>query len=316
MSSIHCATCYPGDVKYDSSLSSSYKANGTALVVDCGYMFASGNMTSDTFHFDGLLVKNQPFLEATKVEPIGISWDDMSTIHGIIGLTPSSAGSVLNNPSPFMTMLRGNVLDHNIFSLNLREPRELMFGAVNPKLFTGDFVRIPITNKTSSYKPDALVGRWQAEARYLTLGTEPGIRMSLAGYTASFSTGSAFMFLPDRLVVDLLEDLQFEDIMMMPPSVSCEQRAYMPDLMFNLAGQNFTLTPYDYTFEWPIKQSETRCVTAIMPFGVEQYDEIILGSAFLRTFYSIFDMDTHTIGCECMAAIIWLFGFLLTFVSC
>lgn len=70
----------------------------------------------------------------------------------------------------------------------------------------------------------------------------------------------------------------------MPPSVACEQGAIMPDIRFNLAGKIFTLTPYDYTFEWPIEQSRTRCVSAIMPFGVEQYDEIVLGSAFYEPF--------------------------------
>lgn len=293
VSSVKCEGCAPGDVKYDSSRSSSFTSNGTALEVDFGYMFAGGNVTSDTFDFDGFQIKNQPFLEATTVEPIGLSWDDMSAIHGIVGLTPSSAGSVLNNPSPFMTMVKENVLDHNMFSLRLREPRELMFGALDTELFTGDLVKIPLSNKTGQY---ALTGRWQAQASYMTLGSEPGIRMSLAGYTASFSTGSAFIFLPDRLVLGLLQDLQFEEIMFMPPSVSCEKRAHMPDLTFNLAGKNFTLTPYDYTLEWPVTQSRTRCVTAIMPFGVEQYEEIVLGSAFLRAFYSVFDLDTNTLG--------------------
>lgn len=161
-------------------------------------------MTIDHFDFDGVQVKNQPFLEATTVEPIGISWDDTSIIHGVVGLTPSSAGSTFRNPSPFMSMVKEKVLDRNLFSMRLREPRELMVGAVNHELFTGHLVKIPLTNKTGRY---ALTGRWQAEADYLTLGSEPGIRMSLAGYTASFSTGSAFMLLPDRLVMDIWQDL-------------------------------------------------------------------------------------------------------------
>lgn len=295
VTSVKCENCAPGDLKYDSTRSCSSKISGTALNVDYGHIFASGNLTIDTFDLDGFQIKNQPFLEATTVQRIGLSWDDLSIIHGIAGLTPSSAGSVLNNPSPFMSMVKENVLDRNLFSMRLREPRELMFGAVNPKLFTGALVQIPLTNKPGRY---ALTGRWQAEANYLTLGSEPGIRMSLAGYTASFSTGSAFMLLPDSLVMDIWQDLQFEEIMYMPPSVPCEERGSMPDLTFNLAGKNFTLTPYDYTFEWPIKQSTTRCVSAIMPFGVEQYDEIVLGSAFLRAFYSVFDLDTATLGCK------------------
>jgi hypothetical protein len=208
-------------------------------------MFASGNVTIDTFDIDGFQVKNQPFLEAITVKQNGISWDDPSIIHGIIGLAPSIATSVLNNPSLLMTMFKENVLNQNLFSMRRREPRELMVDAVNHNLFTGDLVRIPRTNKTGRY---ALTGSWQAEASYLTLGSDPGIRMSLAGYTASFSPGVPFICLPERLIMGLLEDLQFEEIMFMPPSVSCEQRGIMPDITLNLAGENSTLTPYDYTF--------------------------------------------------------------------
>lgn len=295
MTSVDCKVCAPGDVKYESSKSTSFKSNSTALEVDYGYILASGNITLDTFNFGGYQAKNQAFLEATVVEPFGVSWDDMRAIHGIVGLTPSSAGSVLNNPSPFMTLISEEVLDRNLFSMRLREPRVLTFGALDSELFTGELVQIPLSNKTGRY---ALTGRWQAEAHYLKIGSDPGIRMSLAGYTASFSTGSAFILLPDRLVFDMWQDLQFEETMYLPPSVSCEKRAYMPDLTLNLAGKNFILTSYDYTFEWPVKQSISRCVSAIMPFGVEQYDEIVLGSAFLRAFYSVFDSDTNTLGCK------------------
>ena len=167
-----------------------------------------------------------------------------------------------------------------------------MFGAVNHERFNSELVQIPLTNKTGRY---ALTGTWQAEAGNLTLGSEPGIRMSLAGYTASFSTRSAFMFLPDQLVMRILQDLQFEEMMFLPPSVACEQLRIMPNITFNLAGKNFTLTPYDYTLQWPIEPGRTRCVTAILPFGVEQYNEIVLGSAFQQAFYSVFDLDTNTL---------------------
>ena len=112
--------CIPGDVRYDASKSCSSKNNGTALEVNYGYMFASGNMIVDTFYLDRFQIKNQPFLEATTVKPVGLSWDNIGIVHGTVGLTPSSAGSVLNNPSLFMSMVKEKVLDRNIFSMCLR----------------------------------------------------------------------------------------------------------------------------------------------------------------------------------------------------
>lgn len=281
------------DAKYDSSRSSSAKINETSLKVEYFHLSASGRMTIDTFGIFGCHIRKQSFLEATYVLSTGFVETD--TINGILGLTPSSAGSVLNNPSLFMSLIEEKVLDKNLFSMRLRKPRELIFGAVDHELFTGELVQIPLTNKTTGF---ALSGRWQAEARYLTLDSESGIRMSLAGYTASFSTGFAYMWLPKQMARDILTKLDFENHnFLMPPSVLCTRRKDMPDLTFNLAGHNFTLTPYDYTFKYPF-QGAIVCASAILPIDVEQQEEIILGSAFLGAFYSVFDLNTNTVGCK------------------
>ena len=302
VTSIECEDCQPGGVRYDASRSCSSRDNGTALEFPYVYIFASGNMTADTFYLDEFHIKNQLFLEATTVHPHGIAWDDISTIHGILGLTPSSAGSVLNNPSPFMSMVKEKALDRNIFSMCLREPRELIFGAINHERFNSELVQIPLTNRSGPY---VLTGRWQAEANYLTLGGEPGIRMSLAGYTTSFSTTSALMFLPLNIVLDICQILGFEEETFLPPTVACEKLHVMPDITFNLAGKNFTLTPYDYTLQWPMPHGETLCVSAMLPIGDEQHEEIVLGSAFLQAFYSVFDLDTNTVGCKLVLFHIW-----------
>ena len=228
------------------------------------------------------------------MQPIGSAWDDTSILHGVLGLTPSSTASTLGNPSPFESMFRQNVLDNGRFTMRLREPRELLFGTMNNEAFAGELVEVPLTNKSGRF---LLTGRWQAEAEYMALGTKPGIRYSLEGYTAAFTTRSAFMLLPDEMVFDLWQTLEFEDFMFLPPSIQCDRRRLLPDLTFNLAGKNFTLTPYDYTFVFPVEGASSRCVSALMTFGVEQYDEIVLGSAFLRAFYSVFDLERRTIAC-------------------
>ena len=49
-----------------------------------------------------------------------------------------------------------------------------------------------------------------------------------------------------------------------------------------------------------IKGSHISCVIAILPTGPRPNEdkEIFLGSAFLRNFYSEFDLDDSTIGCK------------------
>ena len=89
--------------------------------------------------------------------------------------------------------------------------------------------------------------RLQVEANHLQVGSEPGIHLSLDGYTASFSTRMAHIFLPDRVASFLLHDLTYEDIIYLLISIMCEWRPSLPDITFNLAGKNFTLILCEYT---------------------------------------------------------------------
>ena len=143
-------------------------------------------------------------------------------------------------------------------------------------------------------------GGGKRKATYVAIGSIPGIRIDLKGLMASFSSSTAYVLLPDSITYDILHGLDFDtDINSLPLYVTCEQRAMLPEITFNPAGSNFSLTSYDYTFEWPIEGYGTRCVNVIMPIGLSPQDttEIMLGSAFVRAFYSIFDLDRPMLGC-------------------
>jgi len=73
--------------------------------------------------------------------------------------------------------------------------------------------------------------------------------MSLAGYIVFFSIKIVFILLPNRLVSNIFRDLEFEDFIYLPPLVSCNKLVFILDIIFNLAGKNFTLILNNYTFE-------------------------------------------------------------------
>ncbi len=148
--SINCHHCAPGDVRCDSSKSSTFHENSAANGIWLWWVFTSGNMSQDTFHFDRLTMENQIFQKATDVEPIGLTWDNLNNIHGLLGLTPSSAGSKVNNPSIFMRMVLQRVQDHHVFSLRPPEPREIVFGNANQDHFNGELTSSPLINKISA----------------------------------------------------------------------------------------------------------------------------------------------------------------------
>jgi len=258
-------------------------------------MDVHGALSEDVMSLGPLSIKDQAFMDGDTVAPVGVGYDDLCLVHGVLGLTLSDDGSSMHTPSPFMTIAASGILDANIFSLRLRWPYELSFGRLNPLHYKGNITYVPVTNKTSPY---GLTGRWQTSAKSLSI--DPlGLYYSLENLTASFSTATAFMYLPDAMVVDLLDKLEFEWLPMMPPSLLCASREFLPDITFNLAGQNFTLTPYDYTLLWKTDEHGVRCVSAIYPINLDPSTnvEIMLGSAFLRAFYSVFDLDQMTVGC-------------------
>jgi hypothetical protein len=68
-----------------------------------------------------------------------------------------------------------------------------------------------------------------------------------------------------------------------------------------IAGHTFILSPFDYTTEWKFDGSPMICVSAFSIFDLEEDDDpkqIILGSAFLRKYYSIYDYDSKVVGCK------------------
>ena len=75
-------------------------------------------------------------------------------------------------------------------------------------------------------------------------------------------------------------------------SIECDQRDELPDMSFTLSGYNFTLSAYDYTLE-----VQGSCISAFM--GMDFPSPVgplaILGDAFLRRYYSVYDLSDDTV---------------------
>jgi saccharopepsin len=75
--------------------------------------------------------------------------------------------------------------------------------------------------------------------------------------------------------------------------VDCDKRAQLPDLTFTLTGHNFTITAYDYVVE-----VQGSCISAFI--GMDFPERIgplaILGDAFLRRWYSVYDLGNDSVG--------------------
>lgn len=105
ISSIRCKSCsskreaFSG---YNSTASLTYHPNNTSIRIDYGTVVTTGILSQDKFHLGDLDIEDQLFQEALIVNSAGPSWDDISIVHGVLGLTPSSVGSAQQIFNPFI----------------------------------------------------------------------------------------------------------------------------------------------------------------------------------------------------------------------
>jgi len=305
-----------GHYRYNSSWSSTYEANGTKSRFRYFGLRADGSMSKDTLYVAGLEIKNQSFCEILHIEhePIVLGTYDFDAV---LGLAPANDASLMKVQNPLTMMVSQGLLDSNVISLALGAtvggdrslPGEIMFGGVNEEFYEGEIVRIPLTNVRDpdygSTDPDVtgpplLNGTWQVEAHSLAWGDSKEESSSLDGFTARIDSSYPFIDLPQETYEQLKAVIKPDRIPWFTESIDCERRAELPDVTFDLGGHNFTLTPYDYTLEMMMGDYGFRCLSAFQQWDTQQghIDIIVLGSAFLRAFYSVFDYDNKELGCK------------------
>merc|ERR1712093_495923 len=106
-------------------------------------------------------------------------------------------------------------------------------------------------------------------------------------------TGTSLIALPSTLAELLNKEMGAKKGYNGQYTVECEKRDSLPDMSFTLSGHNFTITPYDYILE-----VQGSCISSFM--GMDFPEPVgplaILGDAFLRKWYSIYDLGKGTVG--------------------
>ena len=271
-----------------------------------------GTLSQDTIHFfsTSVHVRHQPVGEVTEMDrylPGGSRWWD-----GVLGLGPSADMGIMQN------MMRQNILDKNLFSLRLprgkAERGEILFGDVDHDLYLGELKPLPLLQEKK--------GRWAVAATSLSINDGKGLVLGLRVGSAVFDTEFPFIGLPERYVRILDENLGmknagkgWENLR----SIECGRRKMLHNITLTLGDEEFVISPWEFTVETEMETgsggSEMRCVSAFVPNEHEDGSDIVLGSAFLRAFYGVFDMDRETVSCEYFPLLLLPFKSMLTIVS-
>lgn len=265
--------------KYDSSSSSTFQKNGSSFEIRYGSGSLSGFISKDTMTIGDIEIKDQLFAEATEEPGLAFAF---GRFDGILGLGYDSI-SVNGIPPPFYNMVEQGVIDEPVFAFylgNTDQESEATFGGIDKKHYTGDLIKLPVRRKAY----------WEVELEAITFGDETA---TLDGTGAIVDTGTSLIALPSTIADLLNTQIGAKKSWNGQFTVECEKRDSLPDLSFTLIGHNFTITPFDYILE-----VQGSCIGAFM--GMDFPEPVgplaILGDAFLRKWYSVYDLKNNYVG--------------------
>lgn len=269
--------------KYDHDASSTYKVNGSEFSIQYGSGSMEGFVSQDLLTIGDLIIPKQDFGEATS-EP-GLAFV-FGKFDGILGLAYDSI-SVNKMVTPVLNAISQGLLDEPQFAFYLGDNSKneedggvATFGGYEQTLFSGDIKWLPVRRKAY----------WEVSFDGLGLGDEYA---ELKSTGAAIDTGTSLITLPSSLAEIVNAKIGAEKKWSGQYEIDCATRDSLPDFTFTFSGYNFTLSPYDYTLE-----VSGSCISAFTPMDFPQPigDLAIVGDAFLRRYYSIYDLKKDAVG--------------------
>jgi len=267
--------------KYDASSSSTYRKNGTKFEIRYGSGELSGYISNDVFQIGDLKVKHQDFAEATSEPGLAFAFGRFDGIMGLGYDTISVDGVV----PPFYNMIDQGLLDEPVFAFYLGDTNEQQesvatFGGVDESHYTGKLVKIPLRRKAY----------WEVDLDAITFGKETA-EMDNTGVI--LDTGTSLIALPSTIAELLNKEIGAKKGFNGQYTIECDKRDGLPDLTFTLTGHNFTIGPTDYILE-----VQGSCISSFMgmDFPEPMGPLAILGDAFLRKWYSVYDVGNNAVG--------------------
>ncbi|CAI7674285.1 unnamed protein product [Penicillium palitans] len=268
--------------KYDSSSSSTYQKNGTEFEIRYGSGSLSGFVSKDTLQIGDLKVEGQDFAEATNEPGLAFAF---GRFDGILGLGYDTI-SVNKMVPPFYHMINQKLVDEPVFAFYLGDANKdgdnsvATFGGIDESHYTGELIKIPLRRKAY----------WEVELNSIALGNNVA---ELENTGVILDTGTSLIALPSTMAELLNKEIGATKGFTGQYSVECDKRDSLPDLTFTLGGHKFTIGPHDYILE-----VQGSCISSFM--GMDFPEPVgplaILGDAFLRRWYSVYDVGNNAVG--------------------
>ncbi|KAK6202713.1 aspartic proteinase precursor [Scheffersomyces amazonensis] len=269
--------------KYDHDSSSSYKANGSEFSIQYGSGSMEGYVSQDVLTIGDLVIPGQDFAEATQEPGLAFAFGKFD---GILGLAYDTI-SVNKIVPPVYNAINKGLLDSPQFAFYLGDTDKdendggvATFGGYDDSLFTGKITWLPVRRKAY----------WEVSFEGIGLGDEYA---ELANTGAAIDTGTSLITLPSSLAEIINAKIGATKSWSGQYQIECEKKQTLPPLTLNFAGYNFTLSANDYILE-----VGGSCISVFTPMDFPKPigDLAIVGDAFLRRYYSIYDLKKDAVG--------------------
>lgn len=265
--------------KYDSSASSTYKGNGTSFDIQYGSGSLSGFVSQDTVTIGDITIKSQDFAEATSEPGLAFAFGRFDGILGL-GFDTISVNKIV---PPFYKMIEQKAIDEPVFAFYLADDKgesEVVFGGVDKSRYTGKLTTIPLKRKAY----------WEVDFDAISYGDDTA---DLESTGVILDTGTSLIALPSQLAEMLNAQIGAKKSYNGQYTVDCNKKSSLKEVTFTLGGNKFALGPEDYILEL-----SGSCISTFMgmDFPAPVGPLAILGDAFLRRYYSVYDLGAGTVG--------------------
>ncbi|XP_059180665.1 pepsin A-like [Centropristis striata] len=263
--------------EYDPEKSSTYRQNGQPLNIRYGTGSMTGILGYDTVTVGGLAVKNQIFGLSKTEAP----FMEFMRADGMLGLAYPSISASGATPV-FDNMMSQGLVDQDLFSVYLSHKPEkgsvVTFGGIDPNHYSGSISWIPLSSERF----------WQITVDSITINGQ--VVACDGGCQAIVDSGSSAIVGPPSSITNIYQQVgatfnQQNGVY----TFNCDSIAQMPDVIFHINGQEFTLPSSAY-----VRQTKHYgCLSGFESVGDSLW---ILGDVFMREYYSIFDRANNRVG--------------------
>jgi len=269
--------------RYDSSKSSTYKANGTSFEIEYGSGNISGIVSNDVVGLADLTVQGQDFAEVVKEDGMAFTFGKFD---GILGLAFDTISVGHATPVWYNLMDQG-LVDKKMFSFWLARNTsgmmggQLTLGGYDKTLFRGDLSYVPLTYQNYwQIKMDGVI------FEYRNLCGDEGCK-------AIVDSGTSMITGPSKLINMINGQLGCIISGDECSWLHCPDYSTLPNLEFKLNNVSYILTPQEY-----IMETGGACISALM--GMDIQEPVgplwILGDKFMEKFYTVFDYENKQVG--------------------